>query len=120
MTPAEIETEARRLQDAWDEALATTGDHGAAGLAIAEASLRAREEMRERAAAEARDDHERLAEAHARITALPEEKRREAMRRLSRSYSAPRTCVEHDGCRIEGGEMVWPDGERWPMRTDLR
>jgi len=65
-----------------------------------------------------RDDDERLDIAHARIAALPEQERHEAMRRLSRSYSAPRTCVEYDGCHIDGDEMVWPDGERWPMRSE--
>lgn len=54
--------------------------------------------------------------SNARIAALPKEKRGEAMRRASRSYSVPETCVRHDGCRIEGGEVVWPDGERWPAR----
>lgn len=65
-------------------------------------------------------DRERdaLRDAHARIAALPEEKRHEAARRLSRSYSAPRTCVEHDGCQREGDEIVWPDGERWPTRSE--
>jgi hypothetical protein len=214
MTPAEIEAEAERLFKAWANTLALPADWKlpgevtrAAWLAVAEASLRAREDMRERAAAEAeqriveyseidvldkapeRDriarrirrlplvaataehglnaralstaepalppvtitclcrpdvtwsgevrgirtnhrctvhgwpqyrDHDgpRLLEAHLRIAALPEEKRRDAMRRLSRSYSAPQTCVEHDGCRREGDEIVWPDGERWPTRTE--
>ena len=63
-------------------------------------------------------DRDALAKAHRRIAALPEEKRHEAARRLSRSYSAPRTCVEHDGCQREGDEIVWPDGERWPTRTE--
>lgn len=64
-------------------------------------------------------DDARLAAAHARIAALPPELRREAMIRASRSYSAPRMCVEYDGCRREGDEIVWPDGERWPTRDDL-
>lgn len=67
----------------------------------------------------ARSDDERLFAAHARIAALPKEKQREAMIRLSRSYSARRTCVERDGCRLDAAtmEIVWPDGERWPTRT---
>ena len=63
---------------------------------------------------------DRLAAAHARIAALPPEQRREAMIRASRSYSAPRMCVEYDGCRREGDEIVWPDGERWPTRSDAK
>lgn len=65
----------------------------------------------------ARGDHDRLAEAHARIAAMPKEQRREAYIRASRSYSAPRMCVEHDGCTRDGDDIVWPDGERWPTRT---
>ena len=67
-------------------------------------------------------DAERLREAHERIAAMPNEQQREAMARASRSYSAPRSCVEHDGCRIDTGamEMVWPDGERWPMRLEAK
>ena len=61
-------------------------------------------------------DRDALAKAHRRIAALPEEKRHEAARRLSRS--APRTCVEHDGCQREGDDIVWPDGERWPTRSE--
>ena len=69
-----------------------------------------------------RHDDARLAAAHARIAAMPKEKHHEAMARASRSYSAPRMCVEHDGCRIDAArmEMVWPDGERWPMRSDVK
>lgn len=73
-----------------------------------------------RAPARAPDpDVGRLHEAHARIAAMPKERQREAHIRASRSYSAPRMCVEHDGCRIDTAtmEMVWPDGERWPMRS---
>jgi len=54
--------------------------------------------------------------SNARIAALPKEKQHEAMVRASRSYSVPETCVRFDGCRIEGGDVVWPDGERWPAR----
>ncbi len=63
-------------------------------------------------------DDDRLREAYARIAALPREKRGEAMRRASRSYSSPHTCVRFDGCRLEGQDVVWPDGERWPARSD--
>lgn len=73
-----------------------------------------------RAPARAPDpDKERLSEAHERIAAMPKEKQRKAYIRASRSYSAPRMCVEHDGCHIDSAtmEMVWPDGERWPMRS---
>ena len=65
-------------------------------------------------------DHDgpRLLEAHERIANLPFPAVAEAARRLSRSYSAPRTCVEHGGCRREGDDIVWPDGERWPTRTE--
>jgi hypothetical protein len=53
-------------------------------------------------------------EAHARIAALPRGKQREAMVRASRSYSEPIICVDHDDCKIDGADVVWPDGERWP------
>jgi len=62
-------------------------------------------------------DDDRLAEAHARINALPRDKRGEAMRRASRSYSVPDTCVRFDGCWLDGDFVVWPDGERWPARS---
>jgi hypothetical protein len=60
----------------------------------------------------------RLLEAHERIAALAGEARREAMTRASRSYWAPKMCVEHDGCTRDGDEIVWPDGERWPTRAE--
>lgn len=34
--------------------------------------------------------------------------------RKSRSFSMPESCVVLDGCRIEGAQVVWPDGERYP------
>lgn len=49
-----------------------------------------------------------------RIAKLPREQRHEAMRRASCSYSAPCSAVR-DGACIEGNEVVWPDGERYPM-----
>lgn len=52
--------------------------------------------------------------AHERIAALQGEARLTAMRRLSRSYSVPERCVVDEGCTIDGSEVVWPDGERWP------
>ncbi len=57
--------------------------------------------------------------AHARIAALPKERQPEALRRLSRSYSAPDTCIRFDGCRREGDVIAWPDGEWWPVRTEI-
>jgi hypothetical protein len=58
-----------------------------------------------------------LLDAHRRADAKPTpEERHEARRRMSRSYSVPETCVRHDGCRIDGGDVVWPDGERWPTK----
>lgn len=68
------------------------------------------------AAGEPENDNgpDRFADTHFRILAMPVDKRHEAMRRASRSFSAPDTCVRHDGCRIDGEDVVWPDGERWP------
>ena len=63
-------------------------------------------------------DRDALSAAHRRIAALPTEKRHEAMRRLSRSYSAPVACIGRESCRRDGDEIVWPDGERWPTRTE--
>jgi hypothetical protein len=51
-----------------------------------------------------------------RIAALTGEARGEAMKRASCSYSDPDFAVRCHGCRIEGNDVVWPDGERWPMR----
>ncbi len=62
-------------------------------------------------------DDERLRVVHERIASLKGEARHEAARRASRSYSAPGMCVRYDGCHIEGDEMVWPDGERYPTRS---
>ena len=62
-------------------------------------------------------DDDRLREAHARINALPKDRQGEAMRRASRSYSAPEFCVRFDGYTLEGQDVVWPDGERWPARS---
>lgn len=59
----------------------------------------------------------RLAEAHQRIDAMSWDTRSEAAVRLSRSYSCPRTCVEREGCKMDCGYVVWPDGERWPARV---
>lgn len=53
-----------------------------------------------------------------RIASLSGAARNEALRRASRSYSAPRSAVR-DGARIEGNEVVWPDGERYPMAPRL-
>lgn len=55
-----------------------------------------------------------LALAHRKIAMLPVEKQHEAMRRMSRSYSAGENTLRIDGCHFEGGEVVWPDGERFP------
>lgn len=67
--------------------------------------------------AAARDpDAARLATVHERIATLSGEQRREAMRRLSVSYSAEWSATER-GAHIDGDEMVWPDGERYPRRT---
>ena len=60
---------------------------------------------------------DRRDETHKRIAALPRERQGEAMRRASRSYSAPDTCLRHDGCTREGDDIVWPDGERGPARA---
>ncbi len=38
----------------------------------------------------------------------------ECLARKSRSYSTPKSCVALDGCRLDGDEVVWPDGERYP------
>ncbi len=54
----------------------------------------------------------------ARIAALTGEARHEAMQRASRSYSAPQGAIRFDGCRVDGNELVWPDGERWPIGPD--
>lgn len=51
----------------------------------------------------------------ARIAKLTGEAKHEAMRRASRSYSAPGGAIRHEGCRVDGAEPVWPDGERWPI-----
>ncbi len=60
----------------------------------------------------------RLQEVHERIATLPAEKRREAMRRASRSYSVPETCIRRDRCRLDGDDIVWPDDERYPARPE--
>ncbi len=39
---------------------------------------------------------------------------KESMRRRSMSYSASEYQLTRNGCMIEGDEVVWPDGERWP------
>jgi len=64
---------------------------------------------------------DRRDQALARIAALPlhSKERHEAMRRASRSWSVPLTCVRFDGCGLDGNteattDVVWPDGERWP------
>ncbi len=54
-------------------------------------------------------DRDALAKAHRRIAALPEEKRHEAARRLSRSYSAPPPFVSQPDIPVEGHR----DGLSW-------
>ena len=60
-------------------------------------------------------EEERLAAVLARVAALSDKERHEARLRAVRSWDRPDYAVQHDGCRIEGGEVVWPSGERWPM-----
>lgn len=56
-----------------------------------------------------------LLAAHRRVDAIADPSRRAAARvRLIRSVHGPVACVEQEGCRVEGSEMVWPDGERYP------
>lgn len=59
-------------------------------------------------------DDERLRAVHERISVLPPEKKHEAARCASCSYSAPQTAVFR-GAKIDGNEAVWPDGERYPI-----
>lgn len=59
---------------------------------------------------------DRLPAAHEAIVAAPRERRPEMAARASRSYSVPGSCCRREGCRIEDGYVVWPDGERWPVR----
>ncbi len=61
-------------------------------------------------------DAARLAAVHDWIASLPIDKRHEASRRASVSYSDEFTAL-HRGGRIEGADIVWPDGERYPRRT---
>jgi hypothetical protein len=63
-------------------------------------------------------DAERVQKVHEWIATLSPEKRQEASRRASRSYSVPETCIRHDGCRLDGDDIVWPDGERYPTRRE--
>lgn len=62
-----------------------------------------------------RAEEERLAMAREKIAALPASARPEARRRMPLSWDRPNYAVEHYGCRIEGAEVVWSDGDRWPM-----
>lgn len=55
----------------------------------------------------------------ARVAALPARQRAVAASRGSCSFSSPMMAVERGG-RIEGDEVVWPDGERYlidPMKV---
>lgn len=50
----------------------------------------------------------------ARISELTGEAKAKAASRASCSWSAPRFAVLQGG-RIDGNEVVWPDGERYPI-----
>lgn len=56
---------------------------------------------------------------NARLNALSDKQRAKAIPRASCSFSTPQTAVQRGG-RIEGDEVVWPDGERYlidPMKV---
>lgn len=80
-----------------------------------------RELTNESLAAEQRErevDVTPLLAAHRRVQAMPADKIQEARARLSRSYSAPMSACRHGGY-ISGREIVWPDGERYPIDPDV-
>ena len=52
--------------------------------------------------------------AHRRAEAIADPRERHTARsRLFCSWSSPEKAVER-GARIDGDDVVWPDGERWP------
>ena len=60
------------------------------------------------------EEGDRLLAAHRRVNAIEDPRLRHAARvRLSVSYSDERTAIER-GARIDGADMVWPDGSRYP------
>lgn len=66
-----------------------------------------------------RDDHInecRLFVVRERIAALPEELRHEAWSRIGVSYDSPEYAVKHYECKIDGNEVLWPDGQRFPIK----
>lgn len=62
------------------------------------------------------EDEALLATARAFLAGLPEEKRGAAHERRACAWSHPEYAVENYGARIEDGDVVWPDGERYPRR----
>lgn len=62
-------------------------------------------------------DADRLVRIHRWIASLPKEQQTEAYRRASCSYSGERSALAW-GAHVEGDDMVWPDGERYPRRTE--
>ena len=60
------------------------------------------------------EEGERLLAAHRRVNAIEDPQLRHAARvRLSMSYIDEQTAIER-GARIDGADMVWPDGARYP------
>ncbi len=128
VTRAATSADARRISRANEERRRSTtrdraGDHETSDHAMTadythETASEACTEMSKQHDAHVRAwDEVRCAESHRRIAAMPKHLHHEAMRRLSRSFSAPDFAVTYDGCRIEGHQVVWRDGERWPRRA---
>lgn len=62
-------------------------------------------------------DADRLRAVHERAVGLTGDAYARTMARISCSYSSERTAIAR-GARVDGDEMVWPDGERYPRRTE--
>jgi len=68
-----------------------------------------------------RAEEERLAAARAQVAAIPNLAGREkARKRMYVSWTSPIYAVEYYDCVIRDDELLWPDGELWPIGKDSK